>query len=119
LRSRVSLNNFGATIKKLLIVALLAQGVRPAEDGVYRRAQFVGDKGNELVLRPVGALCLAARLSLSRQSLFEPLLGLPAAGDVAGDFRRANDFSALISDGRDRQRDVDLAAVFAATFPEG
>jgi hypothetical protein len=47
MRSRVPIDNFGATIKDLFVVALLAHGVRPTEDGVQRRAQFVRDKSGE------------------------------------------------------------------------
>src|SRR5262249_4399132 len=82
LPARAPLNDFVAAMIELLVAATLTQDASPAEDGVQRRAQFVGDQSNELVLRPVGALGLAARLSLSRQSLFESLLGLLAAGDI-------------------------------------
>jgi hypothetical protein len=72
-----------AAIIELLVAATLAQDARPAEDGVERRAQLVGDQSNELVLRPVGALGLATSLSLSRQRLFESLLGLLSGRDVS------------------------------------
>src|SRR5215472_13673973 len=91
----------------------MAQDARPAEDGVERRAQFVGDQSNELVLRPVGALPLAARLSLSRQSLFKSLLGLLAAGDVNGAGRGANRTPLLVTERDDVNVDPDNAPVFA------
>jgi hypothetical protein len=46
----------GAAIAEFLIVALTAQDARPVEGGVQRRAQLMRDQGDELILRPVGAL---------------------------------------------------------------
>src|SRR5262249_5193979 len=98
---------------ELLVAATLTQDASPAEDGVQRRAQFVGDQSNELVLRPVGALGLAARLSLSRQSLFESLLGLLAAGDINDIGRGANRISPLIAERDNVDADTDNAPVLA------
>ena len=39
----------------------VCEDVRPADDGVERRAQLVRHRGEELVLHPVGVLCIAPR----------------------------------------------------------
>ena len=48
----------------LRLHVLAAEDVRPAHDGVQRRAQLVGEGGQELVLDPVGLLRLPRALGL-------------------------------------------------------
>jgi hypothetical protein len=50
LHARVPINDFEAAVMELLVVARPAQGSRPTEDGVERRAQFVRNRGDELVI---------------------------------------------------------------------
>jgi hypothetical protein len=78
----------------------------------------VGDQTDKLVLRPVGALGLAARLSLSRRSLslsrqglFKPLLVLLASGDVNDADCGANRISPLVAERNDVKVDPDRSPV--------
>ncbi len=59
-----------------VVAAAVGQDLRPAEDGVERRAQLVRDDGEELVLQPAGALGLGARGALALQQLALALLAL-------------------------------------------
>ena len=58
-----------------------AQQPRPAEHGIQRRAQLVGERGEEVLLRAIGGREL---LGAPPEIVFQPL----ALGDVANDQRK-------------------------------
>ena len=58
--SRVAADDLQARSDAGRLDALVAQQRRPSEDGVERRAQLVRQRGEELVLEPVGALRVGA-----------------------------------------------------------
>ena len=89
------------------------QELRPAEDRVERRAQLVRERGEELVLHAAHSLGLGAGGAFGREELLSFFDELLIFGNVAGDFRGADDVAGSVVDGRDRDRDVDAAAVFA------
>ena len=69
--------------------------VRPAENGVERRAQLVGQRGEKLVLEPIGLLGLRAQVALDDEQLLALLFGalaiaISAAARVRfGELRRS------------------------------
>ena len=69
LRACVALDGLQRARRGGLVEPAAAQRDRPAEHGIERRAQLVGERGEELVLDPVGGLGLGARPLLARQEL--------------------------------------------------
>lgn len=60
---------------------------RPAQDGVERRAQFVAERGQELVLDPAGMFGLAARAGFCLQRQLELGIHARTFDDDAGQMR--------------------------------
>ena len=71
-----------------LVHVLLAEELRPDEDGPQRRAQLVGHHGQELVLGLVGGLRLQARRLLPARGLLADPGGLQGRHEDATDRRR-------------------------------
>ena len=90
--------------------------LRPREDRVQRGSQLVRDHRDEVVFHAARALGLGPGRALG---LEQPVAlgdgGLPL-GDVAGNLRDADDRARVVEDGRDRQRDIEVASVFGEAF---
>ena len=78
------------------------QDLRPAEDGVERRAQLVRERGEELVLHPVDPLRLGARHALALEQALA--LGHQQArlSDVDSGNSKSDHFSRLVAQRLDR-----------------
>jgi len=81
-------------------VGALLENLSPAEDGVERGAQLVGERGEEFVLEAAGALGLGAGGAFAFEEAFAFRGGGVAFGDIAHDLGEA-DATAL----RVRERD--------------
>src|SRR5262249_42660763 len=113
LRPGVALDDVAGLFQLLQVMWVLAQQAVVTEDRVQGRAQFVRDNGEEFILAAVRGLGLGAGRRFLEQQFLSFDLDALALSDVAGDFRYADHFSGLISNGRDRERNVNLIAVFA------
>ena len=128
LHARVAGDDVEAAGQHVRVAGAAHHQVSPAEDGVERRPQFVRDHRDELVLHPVGPLGFGPRHTLGFEQAFalggsggqgDALLlrnGGDALlfGDVARDFRHADDAARGVEDRRDGERNVDQPAVLAA-----
>src|SRR5205823_4176836 len=73
------------------------EDARPAQDGIQRRAQLVGDGGEELVLGAVGNLGLCPGLLLADEERAMRLLDLLLVVDVGRRGDEAEDFAMLVA----------------------
>ena len=113
LHAGIALDDFQTLLEVLRADVSAAEQLGPAQDSVQWRAYFVGDIGQELVLEAVGGLGIGPRRRFRGQQRFALLLGAFHVGNVAHDFGGADNFVLRVGDGRDGQRDIDLAAVLA------
>src|SRR6185295_13418929 len=92
---------------------VVLEELRPAKDSVERRAEFVRECGEELILHAADSFGFGAGGALGREELLSFFDELLIFGNITGDFRGADDVAGGVVDRRDGNRDIDAAAVFA------
>ena len=99
------------TVHRAGVVLGAAQHLRPSQDRIEGSPQLMGQRGEELVLRPVGGFRLLPSRLLELEQLLTLLFDPPPLRDVARDLGGADDAPPGIPDGRHRDRHVDETAV--------
>ena len=113
LRARVPLDDLEAA-REHVGARRAPQHLRPPEDGVERRAQLVGERGDELVALAHRVLDLRARRALRREQRVARL-GEPALlVDVGAGAEPARDLAAVAPDGQRAPHEPAIRAVAAA-----
>ena len=120
LRACIALNRLGSLAKVFVTDRLLlAQYLRPTQDGVERGAQLMRQRGQELVFHAHGALCLDAGIALGfEQRLALRVGGLQrfaplALGQVTRELGKATQAAFLVAQRSDDDVGPEPRAVFA------
>ena len=99
LNAGVALDDFETVGEFVGGVGTFLEDLGPAQDGVERRAKFVGERGEEFVLEAAGALGFGAGGAFAFEEALAFGGGGVAVGDVAHDFREAGAATVGVGEG--------------------